>query len=145
LHIWRDAAHSSAGHGLLTRIHQRHLPWLGIALVHLHAVLSEVEGHIGLMQEVIGEILLDRITLVTKADHEIGDAMLGISFEDMPEDRLASNLDHRFRADGRFFADPGAHAPGEDYGFHSTIILWFSVVINAVERNMERLLINARM
>jgi cell division protein ZapA (FtsZ GTPase activity inhibitor) len=43
--------------------------------VHLHAVVREVEGDVGRMQEVVGEILLDDIALVAAADDEVRHAM----------------------------------------------------------------------
>ncbi len=93
-HMLGHPGQSPAGHGFLAGVHQRHSPWLGLALMYVHGVLFHVEGHIGHVQEVIGEVLLDHIALVSAADHEIVDAMGGIDLHDVPQDRLAADLDH---------------------------------------------------
>ena len=47
------------------------------------------------MQEVVGEVFLDHVALVAAADHEVIDAVGGVDFHDVPENRLAADLDHR--------------------------------------------------
>ena len=49
------------------------------------------------MQEVIGEILLDHMSLVAATDHEFIDAVSAVDLEDMPKDRLAADFHHRLR------------------------------------------------
>ena len=44
--------------------------------VDLHAVLGEIEGHVRRVEEVVGEVLLDHVALVAKADDEVGDAVV---------------------------------------------------------------------
>ena len=43
---------------------------------------------------------------------------MGIGFHNMPQDRLAADLDHRLRLEMAFFTDAGAEAAGEQDYFH---------------------------
>ena len=72
------------------------------------------------MQEVIGKILLDYVTLIAAANNEIMHAKMRIDFKDMPEYRHTADLDHGFWAEGRFFGYSGAKAASQDHGknFH---------------------------
>jgi hypothetical protein len=70
------------------------------------------------MQEVVGEILLDDVALVSAADDEIVNAMLGVNLQDVPENGTPTNFDHRLGADNGFFRQARAEATSEDYGFH---------------------------
>jgi hypothetical protein len=108
LDVFAHALQASAGQGALAGIDQGHLPWLGIAAVHFHGVVVQVEGHVRGMQEVVGEELLDHITLVAAADDELVDAVRRIALEDVPEDRLAADFDHRLGLDRCLFTEPCA-------------------------------------
>ena len=89
----------------ITGIHQRYLPGFTLALVDLHVIVNiHVEGDIAGMQEVIGEIFLDQIALIATADDEFIDAEVAVDLEDVPEDRLAAYLHHRFGLELGFFA-----------------------------------------
>ena len=78
--------------------------------VDLHGVLLHIESHIGHVKKVIREVLLDHIPLVAGADDEVADAVGGVDFHDMPENRLASDLDHGLRPRRCLFTDAGAKA-----------------------------------
>ena len=69
------------------------------------------------MEEVIGEVLLDDVALVSEADDEVVDALLGVELEDVPEDGLAADLHHGLGADGGFFAETRAETAGENDRF----------------------------
>ena len=105
-------------HRGIAGVDQRHLPGLGPALVHLHPVLAHVEGHVGHVQEVVREILLDDVALVAAADHEIVDAVGGVDLHDVPQDGAAADLDHRLGPDGGFFAEARPKSAGEYDCFH---------------------------
>ena len=47
-----------------------------LLLVHFHLVVGHVEGDIGHVQEVVGEVFLDHIALVAAANDEVVDAMV---------------------------------------------------------------------
>lgn len=114
-----DTPQPPPGHGGLAGIDQRHLPWFGLAAVHLHFVGLHVKGHVRHVQEVIGKVLLDDIPFVTAADDEVMDAMMGIELHDVPENRPAADLDHGLGPKVSFFGDAGSVATGEDDGFHT--------------------------
>ena len=109
---------AAAGHRLLAGVHQGHAPGLGDGVVHLHTVVAHVEGDIGGVQEVVGEEVLDRIALVAQADDEVLNTVGRVLLHDVPENRLATDLDHRLGLEVRFLADAGAQAAGQDHCFH---------------------------
>jgi Flp pilus assembly protein TadD len=109
---------AAPGHGFFTGIHQRHLPRLGVVLVNLHAVMRHVERHIRHVQEVVGEIFLDDITLVAQADDEFIDTMGRVGFEYVPEYRLAADLHHGLGLDLGFFAQARPQPPCKNHCFH---------------------------
>ena len=75
-------------------------------------------GDVGHVQEIIGEIFLDDITLVAAADHEIVDAMRRIDLHDVPENGLAADLDHRLRPEIALLGNASPEPSGEDDDFH---------------------------
>ena len=70
------------------------------------------------MEEIVGKVFFNHVALVAQADHEVVDSVMGIDLHDVPQNGLAADFDHRFRAQVRFFTDAGAKAPGEDDSFH---------------------------
>ena len=86
-----DAAQAAAGHRFLARVDQRHAPRLGVLLVHFHPVVRHVEGDVGHVQEVVGEVLLDHVALVAAADPDVVDAAGRVDLEDVPEERPAAS------------------------------------------------------
>jgi hypothetical protein len=116
--VFTHALEASAGHGGLAGVGDRHAPRLGAVMVHLHAVFLKVKSHVRLVQEVVSKILLDDVALVAGADDKIGDAVRGVNFEHVPQDRLSADFDHRLRLQVRLFADSRAKPAGEDNGFH---------------------------
>ena len=89
LQIVRNSFEPSARARIVSGIDQRYPPWLGHALVHLHSVLFHIESDVRHVQEIIREIFLDEISLVSAANNEIVDSVLRIHFQDVPQDRLA--------------------------------------------------------
>ncbi len=112
-----------AGHGAFAGIHQGDAPRLGLVLVHFHLIRGHVEGDIRHVQEVVGKVFLDQIALVAAADDELIHTMGGIELHDVPEDRLATDLDHGLGLEVGFLGDAGTEATGEDDGFHSLRLL----------------------
>ena len=100
---------SSAGARVVAGVDQRDAPRLCNALMHLYILFSRhIEGHVfGHVHEVIvGKVFLDQIALVSATDNEVVYAVLRIYFEDVPKDRPAANLHHRFGAHPGLFAEP---------------------------------------
>lgn len=71
------------------------------------------------VHEIVGEIILDHITLVAQTNHEVIYAVGRVDLEDAPQDRLPADFYHRFWADGCFFNNTCAHAASEDDCFHA--------------------------
>ena len=61
--------------GVLAGVDQGDAPGVGYGVVDGHAVVGEVEGDVGGVQEVVGEELLDDVALVAEADDEVVDAV----------------------------------------------------------------------
>src|ERR1035437_5147772 len=120
LYVFCDALEAPTGLCVFSGINLRHAPWLGLSLVYDHAVVRHVEGDLGHMQEIIGEILLDDIALVAAADHEIIGAMRRIDLYDVPENGFAADLDHRLGLEVARLGNAGAEPPARDDDFHVT-------------------------
>src|SRR5581483_1086486 len=115
------ALEAAAGQRVLAGVHERDAPRLDLALVHHHGVVGHVEGHVRHVQEIIGEIFLDDVALVAAADHELIHAVARIDLHDVPQDRLAADLDHRLWPQIALFGNPRAKAAGQNDGFHGLI------------------------
>ncbi|MNC31332.1 hypothetical protein D3C75_796490 [compost metagenome] len=94
-----------------------------MTVVDMHAVFRHVKGHIGHVQEIVGEVFLDHIALVAQADHEVVDPIMGVDLHNVPDDRLATDFDHRLGTKMRLFADACTQAAGEDDCFHCRLTL----------------------
>lgn len=94
-HVGRYASESAARHGVFASIDECHTPGLRLALMNFHSVTHHVEGYVGHVEEVVGEVLLDHIPLVAAADHKVIHAVSGVNFHDVPQDRFAADFDHR--------------------------------------------------
>ena len=114
---WRRVE-TSAGAGALAGVDEGDAPGLGDDLMNVHPVVVHVEGDVGGVEEVVGEELLDDVALVAEADDEVGDAVLGVDLEDVPEDGPAADLDHGLGAESGLLRDASAEAAGEDDCFH---------------------------
>src|SRR5260370_30628264 len=86
--------------------------------MHGHVIAVHVKGHIGGMQEVVGEVLFDDVALVSATDDEVIDTVLGINLQNVPENRSAAYLDHRLGTNYRFFRETRADPASEDNCFH---------------------------
>src|SRR4051794_9156941 len=119
-YVGQDALQAPAGHRLLARLDERDPPRLRRRVVDLHLARAEVEGHVRGVQRVVREPLLDDVALVAEAHDEVVDPGGGVDLHDVPEDRLAADLDHRLRPQRRLLAEPRAEAAGEDHRLHAT-------------------------
>jgi len=77
-----------------------------------------MEGHVTAMKEVVGEILLDYVALVTAANDEFVNAMVAVGLEDVPQDWHTTDFHHWLGPQVGFLGEAGAKAPSQDYGFH---------------------------
>ena len=60
----------------------------------LHAVVCEIEGHVGCVKEIVCKEFLYHILLISQADDKLIVSELGVIFHDVPEDRFFPDLDH---------------------------------------------------
>src|SRR5437899_8356711 len=86
--------------------------------MHGHLIAMHIKGHIGGMEEVVGEVLLDDVTLVSATDDEVVDTVLRVNLQNVPENRTPANLHHRLGTNYRFFRETRADAASEDDCFH---------------------------
>src|SRR5262245_15791859 len=120
--IIADALEASASHRLLAGIDKRYPPRIARAAVGLDRVIAQIDREIAVTVEEIEEVVLDRVALVTAADHEIVQSMMRIQFHDVPEDRLSADLDKRLRHDSRFFAQPRPVPASKNHDFHGQFL-----------------------
>jgi hypothetical protein len=109
----------TAGHRIDPCVDQRHLPWLGVAVVYLYRVMAHIERNITHVKKVVGKVLFDHISFEAEANHEFIIPVMRVDLHDMPEDGLASDLDHGFGSHDRLFADSCSQAPCQDYHLHA--------------------------
>ena len=64
------------------------------------------------VEEVIREELLDHVTFVAEANHEIRQPVVAVEFHDMPQDRVPPDFNHRLRLGRAFLGDSGAETAG---------------------------------
>jgi hypothetical protein len=117
-HQRQHALQPSAGHGLLAGVDERHPPGLGRRLMHLHGPGGQVQGHVAGVQVVVGEVLLDHVAAVAQAHDEVGEPVGGVDLHDVPQQRLASDLDRRLGTHGGLLGDTGPQSSGEDDHLH---------------------------
>ncbi|EKD81972.1 MAG: hypothetical protein ACD_39C01540G0001 [uncultured bacterium] len=53
-------------------------------MMHFHAVLLHIKGHIRHVKKVIGKILLDHVALVAATDDKVMNIVGRINFHDVP-------------------------------------------------------------
>ena len=87
-------------------------------LVDLHAVGAHIKGHIRHVQEVVGKVLLDQVTLVAAANDEVIDAVVRVNLHDVPQNRHATNFYHRLGFEVGLLRNPRPQTPGQDDCFH---------------------------
>ena len=90
--------------------------------MHLQLVVAQVDGDVRVVEEVVGEVLLDRVALVAETDHEVVDPEVRVELHDVPEDRASAELHHRLRSNDRLFAETRAESAGQDDSFQARMI-----------------------
>ena len=108
----------------LSCFYERHIPWLGGFVVHFHAVVRHVKGHVGGVQKVVGKILLDDVAPVAQTNDEIVDAVLRVHLQYVPENRPAANFDHGLGTHRRLFTDTSSQPTCQDHCLHFHPTLW---------------------
>ena len=122
-----DPLHASAGHRVGPGIDQRDaevLLVMGPVVLDFPAARPQGDGEIVAHGLVIEEVLADDVAAIAQAEDEFAEAVVGIGLHDMPEDRPAAHLDHRFGAELGFLAQAGAEPAAEYHDFGHCQIPW---------------------
>ncbi len=112
------ALQTAACHGALACVDERHPPIVGIVTMRDHRPLGQGKSHIGHMQRVVREELLDHMPLVAKADCEVLYAVRRVHLHDVPEDRPTADLNQRLRTNLRRLAQPRAGTTSQNHCMH---------------------------
>src|SRR5450830_1800882 len=122
IYVRPDALDAPSGHRLLTRVDKGHTPVLGARIMPFHAVVFEIDGHVGHVQDIVGKILLDGISFVPKTDDKILNAIGRICLHDMPEDGLATDFNHWLRAKSRLLTQSRTDSSCKDDCLHDSSV-----------------------
>ena len=77
-------------------------------------------GRVASVPKVVSKVVFDHIAFISEAEHEIVETLSGIDFHDMPENRFATDRDHRLGAELCFFTEARSLASAKNDNFHST-------------------------
>ena len=92
--VFLDSFDSATRHGIVSRINHCHAPWFGILMVHFYRITRHIKGNIRHVEEVIGEVFLNDVALVTAANHEVIDTVgARVRLQGLP--LLCQTLSHR--------------------------------------------------
>src|SRR5207253_8090040 len=111
-----------AGHGVEPGFGQGDVPVLGVAGAADGRLrrATQAQAEVGAGEVVIEEVALDDPALVTQAEDEVGETVLGEALHDVPQDRPAADGDHRLGDVIRHVADAGALAAAQDGHLHAS-------------------------
>mgnify|MGYP001666883442 CR=1 FL=1 len=108
-----DTLDAPAGHRAVARIDDRHAPRLRMLLVQDDLLaIRHIKRHVTHVEEVVVEPLLNHVLLVSGTDDKVIDTKRRIHLHDVPENRLAANLDHRLWLVLRFLRNTRAVSTG---------------------------------
>src|SRR5881409_3309534 len=84
----------------------------------LHMSDVTFEGDVGHVKEIVGEVFLDDVTLISAAEHKFVDPVVGKDLHDVPQNRLAADLNHRLWFEMGLFGYAGPHSTGKNNRLH---------------------------
>ena len=73
------------------------------------------------VKKVVRKIFFDDIGLVATADNKVINAVRGVHFHDVPQNRHTTNAHHGLWGQISFFAEPSTKAAREDHCFHKRL------------------------
>jgi hypothetical protein len=114
-----ESPHSPSGHGLEPGVHEADAPVELTPVEDPGPAVTQVDDEVALVRHDVPEIFLDHVPAVSAGDEEVTVPITGEERHEMPEDRPAADLHHRFRSGLRLFRQPGATTAGEDDDHHA--------------------------
>src|SRR5690606_2222993 len=117
-----EALDAAAGRRVHAGVHQVDPPvGAGVAVHGRDRPGPHVDGDVGGQRRVVDEPALDVLALVAEGDDEVLEAEVLVVAHDVPQDRLAADLDHRLRLLDRPLGEPGPEPAGEDAYLHGNL------------------------
>ncbi len=114
----RKSFDASAGHCVQARISQMNVPVLDLAVLDVVLRVAEMDGKVAVVLVIINEIRLNDLGFVTHRHGKISMAEVGVELHDVPNDRFAANLDHRFWSNRGLFLQTWSQSSGKDDYLH---------------------------
>src|ERR1700733_6141693 len=114
-----QASYPSARQRVQASVDQSHLPVGHDRVRDLARSIFQIEKEVAVVDAKVVKVLFDHLALVSAGDEEVFEAVAGVELHDVPQDRLAADLDHGFRAGGGFLGQTRAQSSGENDHFHS--------------------------
>ena len=88
-------------------------------MMYLHSIiLIHVESYITSMQKIVRKILFNQVPLVTTTNNELINAIIAIYLQNVPENWLATNLNHRLWLEIGFFTKTRSKTASQNNCFH---------------------------
>ena len=89
-----------------------HRPVFAFFVLHLHVARSKVKRDASVEAVIVEKVALDYVAPVAEGDEELLESVVGVMFQDVPEDRVSSDFDHRLGFDFGLFCQTGTEAAG---------------------------------
>ncbi|OIQ67064.1 hypothetical protein GALL_513630 [mine drainage metagenome] len=86
--------------------------------VILDLSLRQIDREVGIVETIVGEVLLDHVAAVTQADDELVEPVMGEQLHDVPQDGPPADLDHRLGLQVAFLGDAGSKPTRQYDRFH---------------------------
>src|SRR5690349_16199986 len=116
-----DTLQTPTGHRFLAGVRKRDCPWFSRATMKFHPVSAQINRQIALVRKTIEEVVLDDFPLVSAADHEFIEAVMGIDSHYVPDDGTPADLHQRFWDNTSFLAEPRAIASCQNDHLHDVV------------------------
>ena len=117
-YVGKHTLQSPGSHSIKTSINQGNFERLCRIFMYLQRVCRKIDRNVGIVQKIVGEILLYHPALVAEADDKLSVAIGSINLHYVPQYRLSAYFNHRFWPQRRLFRNPGTPAACEYYYLH---------------------------
>ena len=118
--VFLNPLDASARLGVQPGIYHGYFPILGMIVKNSSCIVRQIYSHVTVMPEIIGKIFFNDILFVATTDYKFSDAIMAVSFHDMPKDRFPANLYHRLGNQIGGFTQTCTETTGKYYRFHFT-------------------------